>query len=166
MVRVLSESGFSIQIDRTRCRPWGIGGGTDGEGADGRIEPAGGEPYRLLKGVTELGPGDRFRLRTGGGGGFGPPESRDPDRVADDVAAGYVSREKARDVYRVALDETGAVEAAETETAQAGRVRDSARALPRHARTRSGHPHPSAASLPPGSHRDAARRGCPERVRA
>ena len=33
---------------------------------------------------------DRFRLRTGGGG-FGPPLGRDPARVADDVAAGYIS---------------------------------------------------------------------------
>ena len=115
VVRVLSDAGFSIQIDRTQCRPWGIDGGTDGEGADGRIEPADGESYRLLKGVTELGPGDRFRLRTGGGGGFGPPEARDPRRVADDVAAGYITRGRAREVYRVALDETGAVDTAETE---------------------------------------------------
>ena len=114
VVRVLSDAGFSIQIDRTQCRPWGIDGGTDGEGADGTIEPAEGEAYRLLKGVTELKPGDRFRLRTGGGGGFGPPHARDPERVADDVAAGYVTRERAREVYRVALDETGAVDAAET----------------------------------------------------
>ena len=58
---MLSDSGFSIQIDRTRCRPWGIDGGGEGEGADGTIEPADGEAYRLLKGVTELKPGDRFR---------------------------------------------------------------------------------------------------------
>ena len=107
VVRVLSDAGFSIQIDRTQCRPWGIDGGTDGEGADGRIEPADGEAYRLLKGVTELRPGDRFRLRTGGGGGFGPPEARDPERVAGDVAAGYVTPGKAREVYRVALDDAG-----------------------------------------------------------
>ena len=115
VVRVLSDAGFSIQIDRTQCRPWGIDGGTDGEGADGRIEPADGESYRLLKGVTELRPGDRFRLHTGGGGGFGPPAARDPRRVADDVAAGYITRGRAREVYRVALDETGAVDTAETE---------------------------------------------------
>ena len=36
----------------------------------------------------------------------------------------------------------------------------------RHARTCSGHPRPSAAAPPPGPHRDAARRGCPEQVRA
>ena len=120
VVRVLSDAGFSIQIDRTQCRPWGIDGGTDGEGADGRIEPADGEPYRLLKGVTELRPGDRFRLHTGGGGGFGPPQARDPERVAEDVAAGYVTRERAREVYRVALDETGAVDASETERLRQG----------------------------------------------
>ena len=36
----------------------------------------------------------------------------------------------------------------------------------RHARTCSGHPRPAAASPAAGAHRDAARRGCPEQVRA
>jgi N-methylhydantoinase B len=40
-----------------------------------------------------------------GGGGYGPPTERDADRVAHDVREGYVSRQRARDVYGVILDE-------------------------------------------------------------
>ena len=45
-----------------------------------------------------------IRLWSGGGGGYGDPFTRDPVAVARDVAAGLVSRERARDVYGVALD--------------------------------------------------------------
>ena len=42
--------------------------------------------------------------RTCGGGGYGPPEERDPDAVLSDVRNGKVSLERARQVYRVAVD--------------------------------------------------------------
>jgi N-methylhydantoinase B len=42
-------------------------------------------------------------VRTCGGGGYGPPEERDPERVLRDVLEGKVSRERARDFYRVAI---------------------------------------------------------------
>jgi len=38
-----------------------------------------------------------------GGGGYGRPSERDPARVAVDVAEGWVSVGRARDIYRVAL---------------------------------------------------------------
>ena len=53
-------------------------------------------------------------VRTCGGGGYGPPEERDPSAVLRDVLEGKVSAERARDVYSVAiarragLDEDGA----------------------------------------------------------
>ena len=36
-------------------------------------------------------------VRTCGGGGYGPPEERDPERVLRDVLEGKVSAERARD---------------------------------------------------------------------
>ena len=42
--------------------------------------------------------GQKVRLETPGGGGFGDPATRDPERVARDVRLGYVSREAARPV--------------------------------------------------------------------
>jgi N-methylhydantoinase B len=58
--------------------------------------------------------GQRVRLETPGGGGFGDPMARDPARVARDVAFGYVSREKAASDYGVALDAKGVVDAIAT----------------------------------------------------
>ena len=50
-----------------------------------------------------LADGDIFRLETPGGGGFGAPGKRDPQRVCVDVTEGYVTPKAAREVYRVAL---------------------------------------------------------------
>jgi N-methylhydantoinase B len=43
--------------------------------------------------------GDRVRLRTPGGGGFGDPKARPPELVAEDIREGYVSEEAARELY-------------------------------------------------------------------
>jgi N-methylhydantoinase B len=59
--------------------------------------------------------GDVVSYRTCGGGGYGPPEERDPARVLRDVLEDKVCVGRARDVYRVAvaerkLDETATAE--------------------------------------------------------
>jgi len=51
-----------------------------------------------------LHPGEVFSLETPGGGGLGNPFERDPQRVLNDVRNGYVTREKAREVFHVAVD--------------------------------------------------------------
>jgi N-methylhydantoinase B len=58
---------------------------------------------RIEGGRWRLEPGDRAVLLTPGGGGFGDPLRREASRVEHDVAEGYVSREKARDEYGVAV---------------------------------------------------------------
>ena len=113
VVQVLAESGLSVQIDRTRCPLWGIRGGGDGMTTEASVEPADGSTRRILKRMDRLGAGDRFRLMTGGGG-FGPPLGRDPARVADDVAAGYISVDHAADLYGVIVDENGNLDAEAT----------------------------------------------------
>ena len=42
--------------------------------------------------------------RTCGGGGYNPPEERDPQLVLRDVRDGKVSPTRAQDVYKVAID--------------------------------------------------------------
>jgi N-methylhydantoinase B len=44
---------------------------------------------------------------SGGGGGYGSPLERDMKRVERDVHLGYVTREAARDIYGVVLDDDG-----------------------------------------------------------
>jgi len=64
--------------------------------------------------MKRLAPGEGFWSRSGGGGGYGPPHEREPERVAFDVAEEYITAEEARDIYGVALDEDGSVDVAAT----------------------------------------------------
>jgi N-methylhydantoinase B len=58
--------------------------------------------------------GSIVMVRSAGGGGYGDSLDRDPELVASDVREGYVSAKAARDLYGVALDRAGRVEAAAT----------------------------------------------------
>jgi N-methylhydantoinase B len=60
--------------------------------------------------------GDALVFFAPGGGGFGDPLDREPERVANDVANGWVSRERAREMYGVALSDDGHVDRASTDT--------------------------------------------------
>ena len=52
--------------------------------------------------------GDEIRIVSPGGGGYGPPEKREPSEVLDDLREGLVSPEEAQDIYAVVLvQETG-----------------------------------------------------------
>ena len=53
--------------------------------------------------------GQKVRLETPGGGGFGDPAARDPERVARDVRLGYVTREAAERDYGVTIGADGGV---------------------------------------------------------
>ena len=63
---------------------------------------------------VELQDGERIVSVTAGGGGYGPPAEREPERVRHDVVEGWVSRERAREVYRVALGADLSIDAPET----------------------------------------------------
>jgi N-methylhydantoinase B len=54
-------------------------------------------------GIVELAEGETIVSVTAAGGGYGPPTDRDAGRVRDDVVEGWISRERAHAVYRVAL---------------------------------------------------------------
>ena len=62
------------------------------------------ETIRALAQDRDLSAGADLRFSSPGGGGFGNPNERPVDAVRDDVVAGYVSVERARAVYGVALD--------------------------------------------------------------
>ena len=51
-----------------------------------------------------LKPGEAFRLRSGGGGGFGAAIESDPELVRNDVEQSYVSVHSARKHYGVVID--------------------------------------------------------------
>jgi N-methylhydantoinase B len=60
------------------------------------------------------------RLETPGGGGYGDPLTRQPERVARDVRLGYVTLASARSEYGVVVDEDGAIDAAATTALRSG----------------------------------------------
>ncbi len=94
---------FTVLADRDRAGPWGAFGGHEGRLAE-YVHVRNGEETRLgSKSTVELVPGDVISVRTCGGGGYGPPEEREPERVLRDVLEGKVSPERAREVYRVAV---------------------------------------------------------------
>ena len=117
VIRARASITVNVQIDRVHCRPWGLAGGREGMGNRVALRLEGREIADLPNAkvlAQRLKPGDAITLAAGGGGGFGPPEERDPARVAHDVRQGYVSSAVARDVYRVALTAEGELDAEAT----------------------------------------------------
>ena len=98
------EATFTILSDRDLAGPHGLFGGQPGMKASYVLNPDGEARPLTSKSITRLSPGDTVSFQTPGGGGYGPPEERDPDLVARDVRDGKVSPERARDVYKVVLD--------------------------------------------------------------
>jgi N-methylhydantoinase B len=80
--------------------------GRDGghDGAAGRVSLASGKTLRG-KGQQTIPPGERLRLELLGGGGFGDPRERDPEKVRIDVRDGLVSAEAAQRVYGVVIED-------------------------------------------------------------
>lgn len=112
--RVLAPCNVTLSFERSRCRPWGMRGGEPGEVGYGEIESADGAMERVHKVSSRaVQPGERVRVHSPGGGGFGAPTARDPEAVRLDVLRGYVSPGAALDRYGVVLTEHG-VDAAAT----------------------------------------------------
>ena len=111
-IELLEESAEAFLFgERGRHAPKGVGGG--GEAALNRFTwTAGGEthaPELTSKAVgIRLKRGDRVRLETPGGGGYGPPADRDPAAVARDVALGHLGAEAADAAYGPAWREARA----------------------------------------------------------
>ena len=92
---------YTILADRDRFGPWGVLGGQDAKVAE-YVHVRNGVETRLGSKVTvELEAGDVISVRTCGGGGYGPPEERDPELVRRDVREGKLSADRARSVYGV-----------------------------------------------------------------
>ena len=83
------------------------------------------EATKLGSKVTvQLKPGDVMRVQSCGGGGYGPSMERDPQLVLHDVHEGKVSLQRARKIYRVAIDtETWTVDEGETKKLRSGSER-------------------------------------------
>jgi N-methylhydantoinase B len=112
----------SFVMDHGRFGPQGVLGGRDGAPNEVTVW-RNGEAYvpRHLSKEQDipLSPGDRVRVRTPGGGGYGDPFARDPALVAEDVRLGRYSAGEARALFGVAL----AGEPPEVDAAATARLR-------------------------------------------
>ncbi len=86
----------------------GVAGGGPGRGSDVwkyRWKDGKEERIELEKmSVETVSPEEVLVSESCGGGGFGSPLHRDPERVRRDVREGYVSVDRAREVYGVVLN--------------------------------------------------------------
>ena len=104
-IEALADAGADVFLlgERGKFAPFGVDGG--GSGALNRFTfdtPGGTAAPPLVSKVVgvKIAKGQRVRLETPGGGGFGSANEREPARVARDVRLGYVSEAKARELYR------------------------------------------------------------------
>jgi N-methylhydantoinase B len=83
---------------------------------------------RTLDGISEELPacaqirvrdGERVESYSCGGGGYGLPQEREPELVRKDVIEGWISRARAREIYRVAVDADGNLDLGETKRLRA-----------------------------------------------
>ena len=86
-----------LSVERIKHAARGRAGGLPG--APGRIRVTGRDAGIPGKCELRVEPGERLIFDTPGGGGFGSPEQRDRERMAQDVAHGLVSADAARDIY-------------------------------------------------------------------
>ena len=112
---IMARSGmnFNAQVDRMHCQPWGLDGGLSGMGNQVNLNQSGEVLDKFTNAkvlLKRLNKGDTFTLLTGGGGGFGPPDERDPERVKNDLRQEYICKESAKKIYKVAVLKSGNVD--------------------------------------------------------
>ena len=112
------EAQASMVMDHGRVGPNGAFGGSTGGMNQVEIERGGQiyrPPHRSKDQGIELHAGDRVRVSTPGGGGYGDPFTRPTEKVVRDVQRGYYTVEQARERFGVVIEpDSLSVNAAET----------------------------------------------------
>ena len=102
---VLCDAGVFSLADRSRLACWGVSGGKAGGNYRIILNP-GTKKERELPALCDnvrVKKGDRIRVITTGGGGWGNPLDRELERIRMDVMQGKVTREGARLDYGVVI---------------------------------------------------------------
>jgi N-methylhydantoinase B len=104
----LQDARFSIRSMKHVIGPDGCAGGKPGRTGAIVINPDTASPVRLPTRYADypLKDGDIVRLDTPGGGGFGDPLTREPERVLADLREGYISDATIEREYGVVLVES------------------------------------------------------------
>ncbi|MGH6788969.1 MAG: hydantoinase B/oxoprolinase family protein [Pseudolabrys sp.] len=126
-IEALAEGDTDVFLlgERGKYPPFGVAGGRPARlNAFFYETDAGERAPPLVSKITDvkIRKGQKVRLETPGGGGFGDPMTRDPAKVARDVALGYISREAARAGYGVVIRDDGTIDAAATAARRGGQA--------------------------------------------
>ena len=124
-IEALSPGGAEVFVlgERGKYPPFGVNGGAPAALNRFVYETDAGEKTPpLVSKATDIHirQGQKVRLETPGGGGFGEPATRDPREVARDVRLGYVSCGAAERDYKVVLAADGSVDVVATAALRAG----------------------------------------------
>ena len=95
----------------------GLAGGTSAQYR--RLEDGTLQPVPACAEVV-IGPLESIVSISCGGGGYGPPHERDPERVCHDVKEGWVRRDRAESIYGVVLTNTFEVDESATRLQRGG----------------------------------------------
>ena len=91
-------------MGRQQYPPWGLSGGKPGQTSANLMQLPDEDALKPVNVIRHLVPaGTVAVVATAGGGGWGDPLRRDPERVRWDVIEGYVSLGAARNEYGVVL---------------------------------------------------------------
>jgi N-methylhydantoinase B len=105
---MLEDAWVTAALERTRNAPWGLQGGCEGRPNSAELRHSDGTSRSFGKATRMKVPaGTTLALHTGGGGGYGPPELRDPTQVHADIREGYISNEFAQQHYPHAFTAAG-----------------------------------------------------------
>ena len=104
-VRNLVEGRWNLlNTGRRQCPPWGLWEGKPGDVSDSLLRLPEQPEWQSVDVALHPVPKDsEVIVRTAGGGGWGNPLERDPEKVRIDVLEGFVSIEAARNEYGVVL---------------------------------------------------------------
>jgi N-methylhydantoinase B len=96
-----NDAHAAVCCERTVTPPFGLAGGLPGAPAQIELVPPHGNPRRLTsKGAFIARVGSRVVLQAPGSGGYGLPATREPARLSEDLADGYVTSVAAQRDYR------------------------------------------------------------------
>ena len=101
--RFLEPATVLALVKKTKTAPWGMNGGKDAVSGTVTVWPETEKESPNGAVHTPMEAEDVIRNSSGGGGGWGNPLERDPQRVLDDVRDGYVSERSAREDYGVVI---------------------------------------------------------------
>ncbi|HWN40053.1 MAG TPA: hydantoinase B/oxoprolinase family protein, partial [Gammaproteobacteria bacterium] len=106
-IRSLGDGRINVQGGdggRLTCPPWGLVGGGAGAVATTLVKAPGDTEFHVPKSQPLTWPaGTEVLYMTAGGGGWGDPLERDPERVLRDVREEYISEAHAQERYGVVL---------------------------------------------------------------